>query len=124
MSVIEVDTADLRAGGGKVSPKKSPLQVRTNVPLLSAEVLKEQLPAAAADLSCLPQAKMEVWSPRAVTQEEVDQQQAAASARKEVRHVPYHSGAAATVSAARASSGGCCLGPAAVADPRPAARPR
>ena len=31
MSVIEVDTADLRAGGGKVSPKKSPLQVRTNV---------------------------------------------------------------------------------------------
>ena len=40
MSVIEVDTADLRAGGGKVSPKKSPLQVRTNVPLLSAEVLK------------------------------------------------------------------------------------
>ena len=49
MSVIEVDTADLRAGGGKVSPKKSPLQVRTNVPLLSAEVLKEQLPAAAAD---------------------------------------------------------------------------
>ena len=48
MSVIEVDTADLRAGGGKVSPKKSPLQVRTNAPLLSAEVLKEQLPAAAA----------------------------------------------------------------------------
>ena len=48
MSVIEVDTADLRAGGGKVSPKKSPLQVRTNVPLLSAEVLKEQLPAAVA----------------------------------------------------------------------------
>ena len=40
MSVIEVDTADLRAGGGKVSPKKSPLQVRTNVPLLSAEVLR------------------------------------------------------------------------------------
>ena len=40
MSVIEVDTADLRAGGGKVSPKKSPLQVRTNAPLLSAEVLK------------------------------------------------------------------------------------
>ena len=34
---------------------------------------------------------MEVWSPRTVTQEEVDQQQAAASARKEVRHVPYHS---------------------------------
>ena len=44
------------------------------------------LPAAAAGLDCLPQAKMEVWSPRAVTQEEVDQQQAAASARKEVRH--------------------------------------
>ena len=54
MSVIEVDTADLRAGGGKVSPKKSPLQVRTNAPLLSAEVLKERLPAAAADLNCLP----------------------------------------------------------------------
>ena len=77
-----MDTADLRAGGGKVSPKKSPLQVRTNVFSRRARGAE----GAIADLNCLPQAKMEVWSPRAVTQEEVDQQQAAASARKEVRH--------------------------------------